>query len=79
MKTCYIVQLKLHFDALPKSLNDSTMSAKVKMMKEKVRVRSLTHNTSRVGGSCWSSRMGNRMSEKQVNYLHGLGQTKQVG
>jgi hypothetical protein len=28
-------------------------------------------------GACWSSRMGTRKSDKQVNYSHGPAQTKQ--
>jgi hypothetical protein len=28
-------------------------------------------------GACWSSRMGTRMSDKQVNYSHGHALTKQ--
>ncbi len=28
-------------------------------------------------GACWSSRMGTKMSDKHINYLHGPTQTKQ--
>ncbi len=28
-------------------------------------------------GACWSSKMGIRMNDKQINYSHGHTQTKQ--
>jgi hypothetical protein len=28
-------------------------------------------------GACWSSEMGTRMNDKQINYSHELAQTKQ--
>jgi hypothetical protein len=42
----------------------------VKTMKKIVGVCSLIHNTSRVKGVCWSSRMGSKTSYKWVNYSH---------
>ncbi len=46
-------------------------------LEEGVGVFSLTHST--LGGkrACWSSRMGIRMNDKQVNYSHECAQTKQ--
>jgi hypothetical protein len=41
-------------------------------MEKKVRVCSLTYNTSRVRGACWSSKMGTMKNEKWVNYSHGF-------
>jgi len=57
---------------------DSTANPKVKTMKgEKVGARSLA--CSILGGrmACWSSRMGTKKSDKQVNYSHGPTQIKQ--
>jgi hypothetical protein len=40
------------------SLKDSNANLKVKTSKERVRVHSLAHNTSKVRGACSSSGMG---------------------
>jgi hypothetical protein len=58
------------FNASPNFLKDSNASLKMKTMK-KVRVHSLVHSTSRVGGTCWNSGMGTTMSDKQINYSYG--------
>jgi len=50
----------------------------MKTLEEKgIRVHSLTRNTSKVKGVCWSFGMRIRTNDKQVNYSHGLAQTKQ--
>jgi hypothetical protein len=58
-------------DPPPNPLLDSTVSPKVKTSEEGVMARFLTHNTSKVRGPCWSSKMGTRTINKQINYLHG--------
>jgi hypothetical protein len=59
--------------APPNFLKDSNASPKVKTMEEKgIGVRSLDCSTLGVKGACWNSKMGTRMSDKQVNYSHGL-------
>ncbi len=76
---CYVLTCTKHYklngkifniDAPPNSLKDSNASPKVKTMKKIVGVCSLIHNTSRVKGVCWSSRMGSKTSYKWVNYSH---------
>jgi len=64
-------------EASPKSLKDSNVSLKVKIVKEGVEVCSLIHNISKVRNACWSSEMGTKMSDKWVNYSHGPAQNKQ--
>jgi hypothetical protein len=76
---CYIPMQLEETDALPNSLTNSNISRKVKMTKERVRIRSLARSTLGVRGVCWSSEMGTRTSDKRVNYSHRLAQTKQVG
>jgi hypothetical protein len=49
----------------------------MKTMEKGVGACSLTHNTSKVRGACWSSRMGIRTNDKWVNYSCGFTQTKQ--
>jgi hypothetical protein len=44
---------------------------------KRIRVCSLTRNISKVKGVCWSSVMGIRMNDKQVNYSYGPTQIKQ--
>jgi hypothetical protein len=52
-------------DTPQNSLKDSNANLKVKtMIEERVRVRSLTCNTSRVKGACWSFGMGIRTNDK---------------
>jgi hypothetical protein len=53
------------------------VSAKVKIVEEGMKIRSLVHITSKGGGVCWNSRMGIRTSDKRINYSHELAQTKQ--
>jgi hypothetical protein len=76
--TCIYSFLKC-INALPNSLTNSTSNPKVKTIQEEdgVGVRSLARSTSGVRGMCWSSGMGTKMSDKQVNYSHGHAQTKQ--
>jgi len=64
-------------DAPPNSSKNSNASSKLKIVKEGVGIRSLAHNISGVRGPCWSFRMGTKTNDKQVNYSHGLPQTKQ--
>ncbi len=59
------------------SLKDSNVSPKVKTMKECIEVHSFVLSTLKVRKACWSSMMGTKMSDKQVNYSHGLAQNKQ--
>ncbi len=61
----------INYDAPPNSLKDSNANPKVKTMEKGVRVFSLTRNTSRVKGVCWSFGMGTRMNGKWVNYSYG--------
>jgi len=59
------------FVAPPNSFKDSNGSLEVKIVEEKgVGVRSLVRNTSRVKRACWNSRMGTKMSDKQINYSY---------
>jgi hypothetical protein len=61
-------------------LKDSNASSKAKIIEKKgIRVCSLGHNISGVRRVCYSFGMGIKTSDKWVNYLHGLAQTKQVG
>jgi len=46
------------------------------MEEKKIRVCSLIRNISKVKGVCWSSMMGIRMNDKQVNYSYGPAQIK---
>jgi len=64
-------------DTPPHSLKDPNANSRLKTMEEGVRVCSLSHNTSRVKKTCWSSGMRTGMSDQRVNYSHGLAQTKQ--
>ncbi len=63
-------------EASPKSLKDSNVSPKMKIMKG-VEVCFLIHSISKVRNACWSSEMGTKMSDKWVNYSHGPTQNKQ--
>ncbi len=55
----------------PNSFKDANGSLEVKIVEEKgVGVCSLVCNTSRVKGACWSSRMGTKMNDKQINYSY---------
>jgi len=65
--------MKSPFDTPSNSLN---VSSKVKIAKKKgVDIRSLACSTSRVKKVCWSSKMGTKTNDKQVNYSYGLAQT----
>jgi len=57
----------IHNYALANSLKDSNANPKMKTTKG-VGARSLAHNTFKVRKTCWSFRMGTRMSDKHVNY-----------
>jgi hypothetical protein len=63
-------------EASSKSLKDSNVSPKVKIMKG-VEVCFLIPSISKVRNACWSSEMGTKMSDKWVNYSHGPAQSKQ--
>jgi hypothetical protein len=56
--------MKVPIDAPPNSLKDSNASLMVKTTKKGMGVCFLTHNTSRVRGAHWSSKMGIRMNDK---------------
>ncbi len=57
---------RVNSNAPPNSLKDSNASPKVKTMEEEgVGVHSLTCNTSRVRGVCWSFRMGTRTNSQE--------------
>jgi hypothetical protein len=58
-------------------LKDSNANLKVKTMEERVEVCSLIRNISGIKMTCWNSRMGTGMNDKQINYSHGPAQTKQ--
>jgi hypothetical protein len=58
------------FNAPPNSPKDSNASPKVKIIEERIRVRSLVYNILGVRKACWSFRMGIRMSDKRINYSH---------
>jgi hypothetical protein len=75
--SCKKKQHRTKGDAPPHFLKDSNASSKIKTSKERIGVRSLAHITSGVKGACWSSGMGIRKSDKQVNYSHGPTQTEQ--
>jgi hypothetical protein len=66
--------MKSPFDTPSNSLN---VSSKVKIAKKKkgVDVHSLACSTSGVKKVCWSSEMGTKTNDKQVNYSYGLAQT----
>ncbi len=63
----------------PSSLMDSTTSPKMKTTKGKgVGACFLTCNILGVEGrACWSSGMETKKIDEQINYSHGLAQTKQ--
>jgi hypothetical protein len=66
------------YEAPPNSLKDSNASPKVKTtQKEGVGLCSIVHNTLGVRRVSWNFGMGNRMSDKWVNYSYELVQTKQ--
>ncbi len=70
---CY----KKVYDTPPNSLMDSTTSPKGEnngRISSWGMLPSLQHFGGR--GACWSSRMGIRQSDKQVNYSHRLAETK---
>ncbi len=46
--------------------------------KKGIGVRSITRSISKGRKVCWSSRMGSKTDDKQVNYSHGPAQTKQL-
>jgi hypothetical protein len=62
------VVMRRQIDAPPNFLKDSNVNLKVKTTEEeKVGIRSLVCSTPRIKGTCWSSKMGSKMSDKQVN------------
>jgi hypothetical protein len=63
-------------DAPPHSLKYSNANSKLKTTKERVKVRSLTHNILGVEG-CVGAWDGTKMSDKWVNYSHRPAQPKQ--
>ncbi len=75
-KTCEFMEETL-FDAPPSSLMDSAVNLKVKTIEGGSWGTLL--GSQHFGGkrACWSSRIGTRMSDKQVNYSHKPTQTKQ--
>jgi hypothetical protein len=64
--------------APPNSLKYSNANLKLKRTEEEgVRVCSLTCNILGVRRACWSSGMGTKMNDKQVNYSYEFAQIKQ--
>jgi hypothetical protein len=51
-------------DTPPNSFKNSNANSKVKIMKEKVKVSSLTHNILGVKKVCWNFRMGTRTHDR---------------
>ncbi len=61
------------FDTPPSSLKNSNASLKEKTTKEeRIGVHFLIRNILKVKRACWSSGMGIRMNDKQVNYSYGF-------
>jgi hypothetical protein len=70
--------MKGNYDAPLSALMDWNADPKMKTTEGGVGAPSLAYSISGVEGVCWSSRMGTKKIDKQVNYSHGLAQTKQV-
>jgi hypothetical protein len=64
LKKTSLKTMKVPIDTPPNSLKDSNVNLMLKTTKEGIGVRFLTHDTSRVKGACWSSKMGIRMNDK---------------
>ncbi len=65
------------FDTPPSSLMDSLQVQRWSQQKEKA--TGTLRNSQHFGGkrACWSSKMGTKNINKQLNYSHKLAQTKQ--
>jgi hypothetical protein len=74
------VQKNEHIDAPPNSLMDSIVSPKGWKQRKGKELGTFFGSQHFGGrGACWSSRMGTRKIDKQVNHSHRLAQTKQQG